>query len=106
MFNHVAYSTKQLDRVKFGTEVEVSPIRYVSIGARFDRVMPDGHDVSTAYSALSPRIIVHTNFLSREYVIIDYTRFFLGPQAHASTPYEAVPQADPNLVMLSALLSF
>jgi len=63
-----------------------SPIPEISVGGRFDRVLPDGPDTSAAYSALSPRVIIHTKFLSREYVILSYTRFFLGEEAYPSFP--------------------
>ncbi len=106
MYNHVASNPlKSLDKMKFGGEIQVAPIRYVSIGARFDRVMPDGNRSEVAYSAFSPRVIVHTNFLSREYVMINYTRYFLGSQVTPSAPYDLV-EPDPDLFTLSAQISF
>jgi hypothetical protein len=93
--------------MKLGTELQIAPIRYLSFGGRFDRVLPDGsNNTAVGYSAISPRIIVHTNYLSREYVIIDYTRFILGANARASAPYNTYPSPDPNLFSITALVSF
>ncbi len=107
MLNHVKAPTFKTDKIKLGAELQVSPIRYISLGGRFDRVLPDGsNNTSVGYSAVSPRVIVHTNFLSREYVVIDYTRFFLGANARASAPYNAYPSPDPNLFSITAVMSF
>jgi len=116
MLNHVKYFDGRagkdvtIDKYKFGAELEVSPLRFLSIGARFDRVAPDGHNAAIAYSAISPRVVVHTNWLSREYIILNYTRYFLGSQAIPVAPnwYDAAPfkEADANLITLSAVISF
>jgi len=107
MLNHVKAPTFTTDKIKFGTEIQVAPIRYVSLGGRFDRVLPDGgNNTAVGYSAISPRVIVHTNFLSREYIIIDYTHYLLGDNAHASAPYDTYPKPDTNLFTLTALISF
>jgi len=107
MLNHVKGPFFTTDKVKFGTELLVSPIRYVSLGGRFDRVLPDGsNNTAVGYSAISPRVIVHTNFLSREYVVIDYTHFSLGPNVRASAPYNVYPIPDSDLFSITALMSF
>jgi hypothetical protein len=107
MLNHVKAPTFTTDKMKLGTELQVAPIRYISIGGRFDRVLPDGsNNTAVGYSAISPRVIVHTNYLSREYVVIDYTHFVLGSNARASAPYNGYPKPDPNLFSITALMSF
>ena len=71
-----------------------------------------------AYSALSPRLIFHTKWLSREYIVVSYSRYFYG-SAVTTAGYTApvtsmalipvavvAPPPDPNLVVVSALLSF
>lgn len=115
MYNHVqapnsAGPLKQ-DRLKFGADLDVTPVRFAAIGFRFDRVLPDGPTTDFAYTAISPRLIFHTNWLSREYVIIDYTRYIYGPSTVASAPYNVavggrIPRPDPNLVVVSSAISF
>jgi hypothetical protein len=110
------YAFKQ-DRIKVGAELQFAPMHTVSLGARYDQVMPDGGNKDVAYSAISPRFILHTNWLSREYVILNYTRYFnMGKDVRPSPPYRApvVPaepyrsltKPDPNLVSLTAMLAF
>src|SRR5262249_49128823 len=81
MSNHVKANMipggKQ-DKFKFGSELEASVLRYLALGVRFDRVMPNGNDTTVAYSAISPRLIIHSSWMSREYLLLSYTRYFLG----------------------------
>jgi hypothetical protein len=122
MFNHIdpiyiAHAKHTQDRLKFGTELEVSPLPYLAVGARYDNVMPDGGNAALGYSAVSPRIIFHTTWLGREYIMLNYTHYFLGsgvvpseqnPTAVPYTPYVDPPIAkpDPDLFVLSAQVSF
>jgi hypothetical protein len=104
------------DRYKFGAELQFSPVNTVSLGARFDRVMPDGQNADVAYTALSPRFILHTNWLSREYVIVNYTKYFAGPNVRPSPPYAqpspppepfaSLVKPDDHLLSLTAMLAF
>ena len=108
MLNHVKAPTFTTDKIKFGTELQISPIRYISVGGRFDRVLPDGSNNTTvAYAAVSPRVIVHTNYLSREYVVIDYTHYYHGSKARPTAPYDTqLAPPDIDLFTITALVSF
>jgi hypothetical protein len=109
------------NRLKAGAEVEVSAHKFVNVGLRFDHVHPTltdrdstywknivaGHGTgSDAFSAISPRLILHTNWKSKEYVIVDYTHYFLGPRAYVGSPYSTVLKGDTNMVSVTALFSF
>jgi hypothetical protein len=128
MFNHVDTKKRELngvavpsyvfqqDKVKLGGELQVAPIEPLSIGVRFDRVMPDGGNQDVAYSALSPRLILHSKWIGREYVILNYTRYFLGKAVRPSAPYSqpdppdeplaSVTKPDENLISLTAMVAF
>jgi hypothetical protein len=128
MFNHISADKQDLngtivpeyrfeqDRLKIGGELQVAPIDMLSLGVRFDRVMPDGGNADVAYSALSPRVVMHSKFLSREYVILNYTRYFLGSAVRPSKPYAqpdppeepflSLMNPDENLVSLTAVVAF
>lgn len=127
MYNHITApnvpASLSQDRLKFGADLTVSITHFAAAGVRFDRVLPDGPDTATAYSALSPRLIFHTKWLSREYIVVDYTRYFYGPQTLSSPPNSGftyqqngvspsanyvfqTPHPDPNLIVVSALISF
>jgi hypothetical protein len=112
MFNHVTadmLAGGKQDKFKFGAEAEASLFRFMALGVRFDRVMPNGGNADVAYSAVSPRLIIHSTWMSREYLLLSYTRYFLGSALEFTTPAPADPlmfRADKNLIVLSAVISF
>jgi len=127
MYNHINAPNNMpslsQDRLKVGADLNVTPTSFMAIALRFDRVMPDGPKNEVAFSAISPRLIFHTNWLSREYVILSYTRYVYGSAYGPSTTglsytsftapvtatlmttqYTAAP--DPNLFVVSSVISF
>lgn len=128
MFNHVDTTKRELngaevapyafkqDKVKLGAELQVAPIEPLSIGVRFDSVMPDGGNKDVGYSAISPRIVLHSKWIGREYVILNYTRYMLGKSVRPSAPYSqpnppdeplaSVTKPDENLLSLTAMVAF
>jgi hypothetical protein len=119
MINHIEYtdmSSGQMvkqDRFKYGAELQAAPFRYMWLGARFDRVQGDGSNAAFTYTAISPRVIIHSNWLSREYFIIDYSHYMVGSRIQPSPTYNASDlmfptstKPDTDLFMLSAVLSF
>jgi hypothetical protein len=119
MFNHVRSPSllgqpgHGLDRdvnqnkLKFGAELEVLAMKLLSAGLRIDRVNPDTSNTSASYTALSPRLIFHTNWRSKEYVIVNYTHFWTGPTAYPGSPYSDAPYFTPDkdMLMVSAIMS-
>jgi hypothetical protein len=75
-------------KLKIGAEAFYTPLKYLGMGFRFDRVMPDldydsgkteRNDSSTSsyapFSVISPMIRVKTAFLTREEVTLQYSRY-------------------------------
>ena len=116
MYNHVrspivkAGDAQQhdlkIDKLKFGGEIEFALFKFMATGFRYDRVQPDITDKSTLYAALSPRLIFHSNWKSKEYVIVNYTHFLLGDKAYPGSPYTTYFKADTDMVVVSAIMSF
>jgi hypothetical protein len=106
MLNYVSSDKGKQTRMKWGADLEASVHPNVAIGVRFDQVMPNGSNAATKFSAISPRVTLHSNWLSREYVIIDYTRYFYGRDVHPGVPYTLTQKPDPNMFMVSAIASF
>ena len=116
MYNHVrspivkASDAQQhdlkIDKLKFGGEIEFALFKFMAAGFRYDRVQPDLSDKSTLYAALSPRLIFHSNWKSKEYVIVNYTHFLLGDKAYPGSPYTTYFKADTDMVVVSAIMSF
>ncbi len=106
MYNTISTVALEQNRLKAGAEVSLRPFRHLSGGVRFDRVMADGSNSDAAYTALTPRLVLHSNWINREYIILSYTRYFLGDQVRPSRPNEALSEPDPNLFVLSAAVTF
>src|SRR5579883_2472459 len=103
-------STKKL---KYGADLTYTPLSVLGFNGRFDMVMPDldsaynrtpftpgGSDLN--FSVLTARAIVKTQFVTHEAVVLEYQHYFLGPAAYAAYPYQWLPQADPDLLSISA----
>jgi hypothetical protein len=106
MYNVVRSDTFDHEMLKYGADALYSPLEVLAFGARFDMVNPDMATSAQSFSVLSPRVVLRTRFLARERVILQYSHYFLGKQAYAAFPYNALPKADSNAVMLSASMSF
>lgn len=109
--------------IKYGAEVSIAPFKYVNVGLRADHVQPCWRcrrgapdapgeppsfvtDSSDAFTALTPRLILHTTWKTKEYVTMSYTRFFLGPNVYPSSPYSDYTQSDPHLFLVAVNMSF
>lgn len=106
MYNAIETDFLEQNRLKFGGEVSAQLFKYFSGGVRFDQVRADGNNADEAYTAITPRLILHSTWVNREYIILSYTRYFLGDEAGPSRPYDNLTEADPNLFVLSAAVSF
>jgi hypothetical protein len=110
-------------KIKFGAETQLALFKYMTVGFRADHVQPclrcrrgtpetPGDppsfvtDSADAYTALSPKVMFHSTWKSKEYVIMNYTHFLLGPEAYPSSPYSDYTKADPHLFMLALVMSF
>ena len=104
--------------------MEVQAHKYLNVGVRVDRVQPSIFDRdptywtnvihathltttgSDAFTTISPRLIIHTNWKSKELIVVDYTHYFLGPRAYVGSPYSTIQKADPNMLAITLLFSF
>ena len=101
--------------------MEVQAHKYMNVGLRVDRVQPSIFDRdptywnnivagmshgTDAFTALSPRLIFHTNWKSKELIVVDYTHYFLGSRAYVGSPYSTILKSDPNMLAITLLFSF
>lgn len=63
-------------KIKFGADVLVQALPSVSPGLRFDQVSPDGNFSEQAFGVVSPRIEFKSNWVTRERITIQYSRYF------------------------------
>jgi len=76
-----------------GTQWLYTPLTFMSGGVRFDSVQPNMDDRTHNFWVLSPRLIFHTAFVTREQVMIQYQYYWYGswtfnsPSASLPFPY-------------------
>lgn len=104
-------------KLKWGAEAMYTPLQYLGIALRFDRVIPDldydtndpaYHDDTykssyAPFALLSPRLIIKTAFVTHEEVSLQYTRYFWKgnrDEIKAESPFDGDP-ADRNALMIS-----
>lgn len=63
-------------KIKFGADVLVQATPSISPGLRFDQVSPDGNFSEQAFGVVSPRIEFKSNWVSRERITLQYSRYF------------------------------
>ena len=95
------------DKLKFGLDVDFQTLKFMSIGSRFDRVIPRLADTDDAYTAISPRLSFYTQRKTKEQVILQYTHYFLGPETVPGSPYtDGYYTPDADMIVLTARMSF
>jgi hypothetical protein len=70
-------------KMKFGGELLYSALPYLTLGARFDRVLPWSKTKADlppgeSFSVISPKLQVKTNFFSRETLTFQYSHYYYG----------------------------
>jgi hypothetical protein len=81
-----------MKKLKFGTEAIYTPLSWLGVGARFDRLMPNTSDSTQGFSILSPKILFRSQFLTHELITLQYSKYFYGTAYYLETrPPTAVP---------------
>ena len=109
MYNHVSSTdpspmfTGARDKLKWGADATYTLLSALGVSLRFDRVQPDMADNTQAFSALSPRIILRSQFVTHEQLVLQYTRYFYGANTKPGWPAGSY-DPDPDAFMISALM--
>jgi hypothetical protein len=74
---------------------------WMSIGGRFDRVMPNSKDSEETFHVLAGRLVFKSDWASRETISLIGARWFYGPQTHAEYSSPSRPWLDQWLVALN-----
>jgi hypothetical protein len=61
---------------KFGADVTVQALPWLSPGLRFDRVMPNNHISDQSFAILSPRLQFKSQWVTHERLTLGYSRYF------------------------------
>ncbi|MFZ5894042.1 MAG: hypothetical protein ACOY0T_23465 [Myxococcota bacterium] len=83
-----------VDKLKMGAEATYSMLSWFAVSGRFDHVASDASDTKTAFNVISPRLLFHTDWLSRDQLAVQYSYFQTGDKVLVRTGYPATP--DPS----------
>jgi hypothetical protein len=90
-------------RHKYGADVLYTFLPFMGIGLRVDRVVPNSNDSEETFHVLASRLVLKTNWTSRETITILYAKWFNGshthPEASSVTPGDRL---DDQLFALNA----
>lgn len=67
-----------VNKLKLGAEVTYSMLSWFGASLRFDHVRNDVDDDSSAFSIISPRVLFHTDWRSRDEFSLQYSHFTYG----------------------------
>jgi hypothetical protein len=92
-------------KLKWGVDVLGTPLKWLGIGIRGDRVQPNSNIPEQSFGIFSPRLVFRSAFLTHEEVIVQYSRYFYNQRvcgmATAAAPLAAIqctqPPAAPSL---------
>jgi hypothetical protein len=107
MFNHVGSDDPMWNRIKnklkWGGEVTYTFLGFLGVGGRYDQVRPDLSDSAFAFHALSPKLILRSQFVSHEQIVLQYTHYLNGDKVSSSWPTVGL-RPDRDALMLSAIM--
>ena len=63
---------------KLGGEVTYSLLSWLALSGRYDRVDPDTQDLTYSFSVISPRVILRSDWLSTDQIVLQYSHWFNG----------------------------
>ncbi len=64
--------------VKYGGEVAYSFARHLAASVRFDHVMPDLDHLGRGFAVISPKLILRSDWVTRESITLQYAQYLLG----------------------------
>ncbi len=78
-------------KLKVGAELSYSILSWFALSGRFDHVRLDMDNDRAAFSVISPRLLFHTDWQSRDEFSLQYSRFIYGSDVIVKTGYPPTP---------------
>jgi len=87
-----------LTKAKFGVEASYEMLSWFATSLRVDHVRPALDDSDRAFSVISPRLLFHTDWRSRDEFMLQYSHYVTGDAVSVRTGFPPVddPQASPD----------
>jgi hypothetical protein len=107
MYNHVKSDDPMFigvtDKFKWGGEATYTPLGFLGISLRYDNVSPDMDDNTQSFSVLSPKLILRSEFVTHEQVVLQYSRYFNGDNVTPAWP-NGGRDPDEDVFAISAIM--
>jgi hypothetical protein len=90
LFTHVQSADADYDKVdklKYGAELGYSALSWLAFSGRYDRVVARMGDDTKTFAALSPRVILRTDYNSHDQVAIQYSHWLYGSDVVVRNSY-------------------
>jgi hypothetical protein len=92
-------------KLKLGGQATYNIASWVSVGGRFDHVRSNMDENAQAFNVVSPRLMFHTDWQSRDEIALQYSHFMYGNEVvvQRGYPLQDDPEASPdrNVFVLS-----
>ena len=92
-----------ITKLKFGGEVTYSPLSWLALAMRYDRVTPNTDNERFSFAVVSPRIIFHTDWTSSDQIVLGYSRWLNGSLTTVRAGYP--PEEDVTVIPDEHMLS-
>ena len=98
-------TTNGVLKLKSGAEVTYDFLSWMGVSERFDHVRLNANDSAQAFSIFSTRLLMHTNWLARDEIALQYSYFSDGSAVYVRTGYPPVvnPAITPDANVLSLI---
>jgi hypothetical protein len=110
MYNHITSDDDAFmgakDKLKMGAEVTYTPKPWLGVSGRYDLVQPNLDDKHESFHVLSPKLILRTDYVSHEEIVLSYARYVYGDKVRTSNPNNYAEQLlpDENVFRLAAIM--
>lgn len=85
-----------ITKIKAGGEATYSLTKWFSVSGRFDHVRPNNAVNARSYHIISPRLLFHTDWQSRDELALQYSKFVYGQNVTVRTGFP--PEEDPTAI--------
>jgi hypothetical protein len=83
-------------KLKFGAEGSYLIAKWFGVSTRFDHVRPNSEFNNQSYHIISPRLLFHTDWDSRDELVLQYSKFVYGQDVIVKTGFP--PEDDPAAI--------
>ena len=92
-------------KLKVGAEATYTPLGWLGLSTRFDSVQPNLDDSTRSFSVVSPRLILRTQFVSHEEILVMFSHYFNKSNTVLSYPFDEMKvPADTNVLSIIATM--